>query len=193
MNDVNALRQAKRKGVIIGVLIAITVLGIGAGIPFWWYSSGRDLETFHDGLSTSFRQSVAEILSADRYDAKNALYDRSNAITERDYLLKYGALTAAGFRDSGRVELKNHIYWQGQIEFQKELFDIAMQPTNDPRYSSPENRKVLDKIKANANQKLKGMETAHSMMELCREAVIHIVQGSQIDSDSRCTSVPEQK
>jgi hypothetical protein len=184
--DINDPRRATRKGIIIGVVATLVLLGVGAGLPYWWYSSGRDMQSFHDGLSTNFRHSVAEILTVDGYGAMNAYYTQSDTITKRDFVLKYGE--KAPYKNGA---LENYIHWQREVEYEKQLFDIVMQPASNPAYSYPENRKLLDKIKADANQKIENMKTAHAMMEICREAVIHMVQDPSGNSDSsKCTPAP---
>jgi TolB-like protein len=71
MEKTDAIKKVYKKGMVVGSLATIMVLIIVAGLPFWWYSSGRDMQTFHDGLSTQFRTSLARILSVEGYDAKN--------------------------------------------------------------------------------------------------------------------------
>jgi hypothetical protein len=188
MDKVIDPQPATRKGIIIGVVATLIVLGVGAGLPFWWYSSGRDMQTFHDGLSTNFRHSVAKILMVEGYDAMNAYYDQSDTITKRDFVLKYGERPS--YKDG---QLKNYIRWQGEIEYEKQLFDIVMRPANNPAYSYPENRTLLNKIKANGNQKIEKIQAAHAMLAICREAVIRMVQDPSGNSDSdKCTPVPEK-
>jgi hypothetical protein len=185
----NDPQRAKRKGIIIGVIATLIVLGVGAGLPYWWYSSGRDMQTFHDGLSTQFRISLARILNADGYEAKNEFYDQSVTVTDRDNLLKYGIRTPGQFKES---ELLNFIRWQGRVESEMQLAKTIIQLTTDSGYTYPAHRKYLDDAKKRVQQRIDNIQTAHTMAEICREAVVKMAQDKTIKSDSRCITVPEK-
>lgn len=187
--DINDPQRAKRKGILIGVVATLIVLSVGAGLPFWWYSSGRDMQTFHDGLSTQFRISLARIVNAEGYEAKNEFYDQSVTVTERDNLLKYGERSPGKFMEG---ELLNYIRWQGRIESEQRLFDKIKELTIESGYTYPEHRKYLDDAKKRMQQRIDNMRTAYSMVEICREAVVRLAQDKTIDSDSRCVAVPEK-
>jgi len=91
MTETSAVNKALRKGVVIGFASAILFVAIVLGIPTWWFSSGRDAQTLHDGLSAGFRTSLGQILTVDGFEAKSAAYDNSVTITSRDNVFKYGA------------------------------------------------------------------------------------------------------
>jgi hypothetical protein len=137
MEKIDAIKKAHKTGMVVGSLATIMLLTIAAGLPFWWYSSGRDMQTFHDGLSTQFRISVARILSVEGYDTKNEIYDQSVTVTERDNLIKYGDQVPGQFRQG---ELLNYIRWQGRIESEKRLFDKIMELTQESGYTYPDHR-----------------------------------------------------
>jgi hypothetical protein len=177
MNNTTSLK----KGTIVGFISA--VLSIVIVLPAWWFSSGRDMHTLHDGLSTQFRASVMQILSADGYQAKNALYDQSKTVTNRDNLIKYGERAPGKLREG---ELENYIRWQWQIESENELFDKIMELSNDPAMAYPSNHQLLSKAKANLTQRIENMKAAHSMMEVCRDAVVNMLRDTSITRDSRC-------
>jgi len=185
--NINDPQRATRKGIVIGVVATLIVLGVGAGLPFWWFSSGRDMQTFHDGLSTQFRTSLARILSVEGYDAKNETYDQSVTVTERDNLIKYGEQIPGKFKQG---ELLNYIRWQGRIESEKQLFDKILELSQQSGYTYPEHKKYLDDTKKRLNERIENMKTAYSMVEICHEAIIKMVQDRNINSDSRCESVP---
>jgi len=67
-----------------------------------------------------------------------------------------------------------------------------MELTQESGYTYPDHRKYLDDAKNRLNERIENMKTANSMMEICREAVIRIVQDKNIDSDSHCAAVPEK-
>lgn len=115
-------QRAKRRGIAIGVIATVLVLGVGAGLPFWWYSSGRDMQTFHDGLSTQFRISLARILSVEGYDAKNGIYDQSVTVTDRDNLLKYGEQLPGHVKAVIRQNYGNHARVRLHISGTQEVF-----------------------------------------------------------------------
>jgi hypothetical protein len=185
--DINDPQRATRKGIIIGVVATLIVLSLGAGLPYWWYSSGRDMQTFHDGLSTQFRISLARIVNAEGYEAKNEFYDQSVTVTERDNLLKYGIQAPGQFKQG---ELLNYIRWQGRIESEQQLFDKIKELTIESGYTYPEHRKYLDDAKKRMRERIDNMQAAYSMLEICREAVVRMAQDKTIDSDSRCVTVP---
>jgi hypothetical protein len=189
MDKVIDPQRATRKGIIIGVVATLIVLGVGAGLPFWWYSSGRDMQTFHDGLSTQFRISLARIVNAEGYEAKNEFYDQSVTVTDRDNVLKYGERSPGQFKEG---ELLNYIRWQRRIESEKHLFDTINELTSESGYTYPEHRKYLDDAKKRMRERIDNMQAANSMLELCREAIIRMVQDRAIDSDSRCAAVPDR-
>jgi hypothetical protein len=187
-----------KKSTIIGFISATAVVSFAIGLAVRWFSSGQDIQAFHDGLSIQFRASVMQILTANGYQTKKAIYDRSMAITDRDNLIKYGE-QAPGKRRSG--ELENYIKWQGEIESEKELSDKIMkfedkmvkrgkEMLNEP-LMAPEARKVLIQ-----NQKIsiynravifEIRKTLHSKLEMCREAVVDMLRDTAITSDSRCS------
>jgi hypothetical protein len=187
MMDINDPKRAKRRGIIIGAVVTLIVLGVGAGLPYCWYSSGRDMQTFHDGLSTQFRFSLARIVNAEGYEAKNEFYDQSVTVTDRDNLLKYGLRSPGQFKES---DLLNYIRWQGQIESEKRIFDTINELTTESGYTYPEHRKYLDDAKKRMRERIANMQAAHSMGEICREAVVKVAQDKTIESDSRCVTVP---
>jgi hypothetical protein len=187
MEKPDAIKKAHKRGIVIGSLATIMLLAIAAGLPLWWYSSGRDMQTLHDGLSTQFRTSLARILAVEGYDAKNEIYDQSVTVTERDNLIKYGDQIPGKFRQG---ELLNYVRWQGRIESEKRLFDKIMELTQESGYTYPEHRKYLDDAKKRLSERIENMKTANSMVEICHEAIIKMVQDKNINSDSRCLSVP---
>jgi hypothetical protein len=186
------------KSTIVGFMSAFAVLSIAISLPVWWFSSGRDMRTFHDGLSTQFRASVIRILAADGYQARKPLYDQSRTITDRDNLIKYGERPLAIY---SKGELQKYIGWQGRIESEKEWSDNLMKLDaeilksskkilNDDPLVSFASRKILIQNKQiliqHKNILAENMKSLHSMSETCREAVVNMLRDITITSDSRC-------
>ena len=65
-----------------------------------------------------------------------------------------------------------------------------MEITQESGYTYPEHKKYLDDAKKQLNERIENIKTANSMMEICRTAVIKMVQDKSIMSDSRCSTVP---
>lgn len=166
MTNGKASRQELRKGFASGFIAALVVVSVTAGLPLWWFSTGRDMQTLHDGLSTQFRNSVAEILTVERYAAKRSAYENSVTVTHRDNALKYGTQTPGQYRQS---ELQSYIDWERELEFQQDLFEKLMELAGDPKMQNPANRQLLNRSKENADRAISNMQTAHSMMEVCRK------------------------
>jgi hypothetical protein len=192
------------KSTIVGFMSAFAVLSIAISLPVWWFSSGRDMRTFHDGLSTQFRASVIRILAADGYQARKPLYDQSRTITDRDNLIKYGERPLEIY---SKGELQKYIGWQGRIESEKEWFDKFIKFDNEIIESDKKifkdtwvflaDRKILIQDKQiltrdkkrliqDKTRSIENMKALHSMSEMCRAAVVNMLWDITITSDSRC-------
>ena len=187
MVEPNAVKRALRKGVVIGFVSAILVLGTVIGAPLWWFSSGRDAQTLHDGLSASFRGSLAEILTVQGYAAKRAAYDESVTITTRDDLLKYGAMIPRKYQPS---LLANYIGWQQDIELDRELLNAIYDNLDEPNWQLPANHRAFMEEKAHALQVIDHMNTGHSMVLVCEEAIRQMVNDRAMTTDPHCLPVP---
>jgi hypothetical protein len=75
-------KSSKYRGRIV-MFATLACLIVLTSLPVWWFGSGRDMQTIHDGLSTSFRQSLADILSLDGFAAKNGAYVDSRTVSSR--------------------------------------------------------------------------------------------------------------
>jgi hypothetical protein len=182
--------MALRKGVVIGFVGAILLLGTVIGAPLWWFSSGRDAQTLHDGLSTSFRGSLAEILTVEGYAAKRAAYDESVTITARDDALKYGPQPVGKYYPG---PLTNYIGWRQEIELDRELLNAIYDGLDDPSMQLPANRQAVTKEKAHAYHVIDNMRTDYSMLTECEEAIRQMVNDRTMATYPRCLPVPDRR
>jgi hypothetical protein len=174
-----------KKGIIIGFIAAFVLLGAAVGIPAWWFSSGRDMQTLHDGLSTKFRTSIALVLNLEGYEAKNAAYDSSVTVTGRDDVLKYG-----GYFE-GECALTNYLAWQQRLEGDTKLVNQLMELLRDPEMQHPVNRKLFVKTKANADRTIEQIKLDYSMVSECDQAVRQMASDRTLSKTPRC-KVPDR-
>jgi hypothetical protein len=184
-----AVKRALRKGVVIGFVGAILLLGTVIGAPVWWFSSGRDAQTLHDGLSASFRGSLAEILTVGGYAAKRSAYDESVTITARDDVLKYGTQPVGEYHPG---PLANYIGWQQETELNRELLNAIYDGLDNPSMQLPANRQLLMEEKAQAYRVIENMKTDHSMLTECGEAIRQMVSDRTMTTAPRCLPVPDR-
>lgn len=186
MSELATTRHALRRGIVIGFVAAFLLLGTAVGIPAWWFWSGRDIQTLHDGLSARFRTSVALVLSLDGYAAKSAAYDSSVTVTKRDDVLKY-----SGYFEGG-CALTNYLRWQYKLEGDTELVNKQMDLLRDTDMQHPANRKLFVETKARADQTIEQIKMDNSMVIVCEEAVRQMASNPTLTKTPRCSSVPDR-
>jgi hypothetical protein len=177
---------ALRKGIIIGFMLAILVLGIAVGAPLWWLSTGRDAETFHDGLSGTFRASLAQIVTLEGFAAKYAAFHNSETVTARDQLLKWGE------RFDRPGPLQNYLDWQHRLELDTELLNMTKSSLDEVDLSNPAARKLIIWEKATASREIEDMRADHARLRECEEAIRQMVADKKIIAAPRCVPVPER-